>query len=93
MDNETVRTICYLSRLKIDDKYKEKIISDLDNIVEMIDKLNSVNTKKIKPLFNPLEQTSRKFEDKPLSDNKKEEFLKNAPESDKDYFIVPKVVE
>ena len=36
MDRETVRTICYLSRLKLDDEKSKKILSDLDAIIGMI---------------------------------------------------------
>jgi Asp-tRNA(Asn)/Glu-tRNA(Gln) amidotransferase C subunit len=37
--------------------------------------------------------TSLKHEDKEKSDNKKEKFLKNAPVSNDNYFLVPRVVE
>ena len=93
MDQETVRTICYLSRLKLDDDKSKKILSDLDTIIEMIDTLSSTNTENISPLYNPLEETARKFNDKIKSDNNKELFLKNAPEADENFFLVPKVVD
>ena len=64
MDDQTVRTICYLSRLKLDDEKSKKILSDLDTIIEMIDSLSSSNTENISPLYNPLEETARKFNDK-----------------------------
>ncbi len=93
MDDQTVRTICYLSRLKLDDEKSKKILSDLDTIIEMIDSLSSSNTENILPLYNPLEETARKFNDKIKSDNNKEIFLENAPESDENFFLVPKVVD
>jgi aspartyl/glutamyl-tRNA(Asn/Gln) amidotransferase C subunit len=37
--------------------------------------------------------TAKTREDAVNSDNNKEIFLKNAPNSDEDYFLVPKVVE
>ena len=43
MDKKTVTTISYLSRLKIDDKKEEKIIKDLDNIIEFVDQLDDVD--------------------------------------------------
>ena len=93
MDDQTVRTICYLSRLKLDDEKSKKILSDLDTIIGMIDSLSSTNTKNISTLYNPLEETARKFNDKIKSDNNKELFLENAPESDENFFLVPKVVD
>ena len=92
MDDQTVRTICYLSKLKLDDEKSKKILSDLDAIIGMIDSLSATNTKNISPLYNPLEETARKFNDRIKSDNK-EQFLENAPESDENFFLVPKVVD
>ena len=93
MDDQTVRTICYLSRLRLDDEKSKKILSDLDTIIGMIDSLSSTNTDNISPLYSPLEETARKFNDKIKSDNNKELFLENAPESDENFFLVPKVVD
>ena len=93
MDQETVRTICYLARLKIDQKKSEKIQKDLETIVDLIDGLQSIDTSDIEPLYSPLEMTALKHEDIEKSDNQKEKFLENAPESNDDYFLVPRVVE
>ena len=56
MDKKTVTTISYLSRLKIDDKKEEKIIKDLDNIIEFVDQLDDIDTSNIEPLTNPLKK-------------------------------------
>ena len=93
MDQETVSTICYLARLKIDQSKSEKIQNDLETIIELISGLQSIDTANIEPLYSPLEMTSLKHEDKEKSDNKKEKFLKNAPVSNENYFLVPRVVE
>jgi len=93
MDDKTVRTIFYLSRLKEDKDKSKKIKNDLKAILEMVNSLREIDTDNILPLHSPLEETSRVFEDAVSSDNEKSLFLENAPESDGDYFIVPKVVE
>jgi aspartyl-tRNA(Asn)/glutamyl-tRNA(Gln) amidotransferase subunit C len=93
MDQETVRTICYLARLKIDEDKAQKIENDLETIIEMIGGLQAFNTENIQPLYSPLEQTASMHDDIENSDNQKEQFLKNAAASNKDYFLVPRVVE
>ena len=93
MDQETVRTICFLARLEIDQDKSEKIQKDLETIVDLIGSLQSVNTSNIEPLYNPLEMTAFKHEDIEASDNKKDKFLENAAKSNEDYFLVPRVVE
>jgi aspartyl-tRNA(Asn)/glutamyl-tRNA(Gln) amidotransferase subunit C len=93
MDQETVRTICYLARLQIDEDKAQKIESDLETIIEMIGGLQAFNTENIQPLYSPLEKTAFMHEDIENSDNQKEKFLQNAATSNEDYFLVPRVVE
>ena len=69
MDKETVRTICYLARLKIDQNKSEKIQNDLETIVELIGSLQSIDTSNIEPLYSPLEMPAHKHEDVEKSDN------------------------
>jgi aspartyl-tRNA(Asn)/glutamyl-tRNA(Gln) amidotransferase subunit C len=93
MDKETVRTICYLARLEIDQDKSEKIQQDLETIIELIGSLQTIDTSNIEPLYSPLEMTALTHEDLENSDNKKDKFLENAALSNKDYFLVPRVVE
>ena len=93
MDQETVRTICYLARLKIDEDKAQKIENDLETIIEMIGGLQKFDTENVQPLYSPLEKTAFMHEDIESSDNQKEKFLQNAAASNEDYFLVPRVVE
>ena len=93
MDQETVRTICYLARLEIDQDKSEKIQQDLETIIELIGSLQTIDTSNIEPLYSPLEMTALTHEDLENSDNKKDKFLENAALSNKAYFLVPRVVE
>ena len=43
MDQETVRTICYLARLRIDQDKSEKIQKELETIIELIGGLQSID--------------------------------------------------
>ena len=93
MDNKTVETISYLARLKLDKDKKEKITKDLENIINFVAELQELDTTDIAPLANPVEKVAPKREDSVNSKNRKDAFLLNSPESDQDYFMVPKVVE
>ena len=93
MDKKTVTTISYLSRLKIDDQKKEKIIEDLDNIIKFVDQLNIIDTSDVAPLTNPLEKTAKTRKDIVTAKNLKKDLLEVAPSSNDDYFLVPRVVE
>ena len=93
MDQETVRTICYLARLEIDQSKSEKVQKDLETIIDLIGSLQTIDTSDIEPLYSPLEMTAFMHDDIEKSDNKKEKFLENAASSNEDYFLVPRVVE
>ena len=93
MDQETVRTICYLARLEIDQSKSEKVQKDLETIIDLIGSLQTIDTSDIEPLYSPLEMTAFMHDDIEKSDNKKEKFLENAAASNEDYFLVPRVVE
>ena len=93
MDKKTVTTISYLSRLMIDKEKEEKIVQDLDNIIEFVDQLNDADTSDVEPLTNPLEKTAKTRSDQITAKNLKKELLEIAPSSNADYFLVPRVVE
>ena len=93
MDKETVSTIAHLSRLSLENEKGDKLISDLEEILEFVNQLNDVNTENIDPLSSPLEMTARLRNDDLNSKDRKWKFLSNAPDSNEDYFLVPRVVE
>lgn len=81
MDKETVATISYLSRLSFDKENEEKITKDLENIIKFVDQLDGVDTSDIEPLKSPLEKTAKTRDDQISAENRKEQFLKNAPDA------------
>ena len=87
MDKKTVTTISYLSRLMIDKEKEEKIVQDLDNIIEFVDQLNDADTSDVEPLTNPLEKTAKTRDDQVTAKNLKRELLEIAPSSNEDYFL------
>ena len=91
MDQETVRTICYLARLEIGQNKSNKIQKDLETIIELIGGLQNIDTSDVEPLYSPLEMTATTHVDVVNSDNKKDKFLEDAPASNEDYVLVPRV--
>tara|TARA_Y100000814_G_scaffold30413_1_gene19579 strand:+ start:338 stop:625 length:288 start_codon:yes stop_codon:yes gene_type:complete len=93
IDLKTVKHISKLSRISIDDQKAKKLEKDLNSIFKWIEKLNELNTDKVEPLTSIAETTLRFRKDQVLSKNIREDILKNSPKDNKDYFVVPKVVE
>ena len=93
IDLKTVKHISKLSRISIDDQKAKKLEKDLNSIFKWIEKLNELNTDKVEPLTSIAEITLRFRKDQILTKNIREDILKNSPKDNKDYFVVPKVVE
>ncbi len=93
IDLKTVKHISKLSRISVDDEKAKKLESDLNSIFKFIEKLNELDTSKIQPLTSIAETTLPLRNDVIKSKNIRDQILKNSPEENKDFFVVPKVVE
>jgi aspartyl-tRNA(Asn)/glutamyl-tRNA(Gln) amidotransferase subunit C len=93
IDLKTIKHISKLSRISVDDKKAEKLAGDLNNIFEFIEKLNKLDTKNIEPLTSVAETTLKFRNDEVKSKNIRDQILKNSPNENEDFFVVPKVVE
>ena len=93
IDLKTVKHISKLARISVDEEKANKLESDLNSIFEFIEKLNKLNTENVEPLTSIAETTLRFREDEIRSENIRDKILKNSPDENKDFFVVPKVVE
>ena len=93
IDLKTVKHISKLSRISLEDKKAQKLAGDLNSIFEFIEKLNKLNTDKVEPLTSIAETTLKLRNDEVKSKNIRDQILKNSPSENKDFFVVPKVVE
>ena len=93
IDLKTIKHISKLSRISVDEKKGEKLVGDLNSIFEFIEKLNELNTNKVEPLTSVAETTLKLRSDEVKSMNIREQIMKNSPEDNEDFFVVPKVVE
>ena len=93
IDLKTVKHISKLSRISIEDEKAKKLEKDLNSIFKLIEQLNQLNTDKVEPLTSIAETTLRFRKDQIKTKNIREDILKNSPKENKDYFVVPKVVE
>ena len=93
IDLKTIKHISKLSRISVDEKRAEKLANDLNSIFEFIEKLNELKTDDVKPLTSIAETTLKFRSDEIKSKNIREQIIKNSPEDNEDYFVVPKVIE
>ena len=93
IDLKTIKHISKLSRISVDDKKANKLAGDLNSIFDFIEKLNELNTDKVEPLTSVAETILKLRTDEVKSKNIRDQILKNSPDENEDFFVVPKVVE
>ena len=93
IDKNQVKKVAKLSRISLDDSKLESLSKDLASILNFVEQLNKLDTKKIEPLTSIVDRTLEPRNDK-INDGKiKDQILKNSPDKNEEFFIVPKVVE
>ena len=93
IDKNQVKKVAKLSRISLDDRKLESLSKDLDSILNFVEQLNKLDTNKIEPLTSIVDKTLEPRDDK-INDGKiKDQILKNSPDKNEEFFIVPKVVE
>ncbi len=93
VDNKTVRHIANLARLKVTDEEAKNLETELTSILDWIDQLKEVDTDNVEPLKSIVEVTMKKRDDEITDGGYPERIMKNAPLSEDNFFMVPKVVE
>jgi len=93
IDLKTIKHISKLSRISVDDEKAKKLAGDLNSIFNFIEKLNELNTDNVEPLTSVVETTLKFRTDEIKSKDIKDQILKNSPEKNEDFFVVPRVVE
>ena len=93
IDLKTIKHISKLSRISVDDTKARKLEGDLNSIFEFIEKLNELKTDNVEPLTSVAETTLKFRSDEVRSKDIRDQILKNSPENNEDFFVVPKVVE
>ena len=93
IDKDTVKHISKLARISLDEKKVNSLSKDLSSIMKFIEKLNELNTDKTTPLTSIINSSLRTREDEVKDGKIRDQILKNSPEKNEEFFVVPKVIE
>ena len=93
IDKNQVKKVAKLSRISLDDKKLKSLSKDLVSILHFVEELKKLDTKKTEPLTSILDKTLEPRDDKINDGSIKDQILKNSPEKNEEFFVVPKVVE
>ena len=93
MDKIELKNLLFLARINAKEEEYPELIKKLQNTFVLIDEMQDLDLSDLEPLNNPLELSNVSREDIDKNRNNKKKFLDNSPESDEDYFNVPKIIE
>lgn len=93
VDQATVRHIARLARIKVSDAEAETLQGELNSILEWVEQLGEVDTDGVAPMTSVVEADMKKREDAVTDGDMPDDIVRNAPEREDHFFVVPKVVE
>lgn len=93
VDKQLISRLEKLARLQLSDGQREKLSEDLQNILDMVDKLRELNTDGVAPLVYLSDREHVLRPDEVARQLDQSEALKNAPKHDGKFFRVPKVIQ
>ena len=93
INREAVAYAAHLARIELQPNELEKLSRQLQDILDFIDKLKKIDIKDISPTSHilPLKDIFR--QDEPRVSLPSESALMNAPARERNFFVVPKVIE
>ena len=93
IDKDTVKHISKLARISLDEKKIDSLSKDLTSIMKFIENLNKLNTDKTAPLTSIINTSLKSRKDEVKDGKIRDQILKNSPEKNEEFFVVPKVIE
>ena len=93
IDKDTVKHISKLARISLDEKKVVSLSKDLTSIMKFIENLNKLNTDKTHPLTSIINASLKSRIDEVKDGKIRDQILKNSPEKNEEFFVVPKVIE
>lgn len=98
VNKQTVAKIAGLSRIKMGDEELERMVPELNNILNWVEQLGEVDVTGVEPMSAVIPNTLRLRDDvvdaDPLTGGgKRDDVIANAPAAEHGFFGVPKVIE
>jgi aspartyl-tRNA(Asn)/glutamyl-tRNA(Gln) amidotransferase subunit C len=93
VDTAAVRRIAHLARIAVADDEVEHLKGELNAMLAFVEQLNEVDVTGVAPMTSVTPMVMKSREDVVTDGDIADDIVKNAPERQGHYFLVPKVVE
>lgn len=93
VDAATVRRIAHLARIAVANEEVEHLQAELNAILSFVEQLGEVDVSGIEPMTSVTPMRMKMREDVVTEGDIAADIVRNAPATDDNFFLVPKVVE
>ncbi len=93
VDKETVQRMAKLARIALDETQTAAMEQELNALLSWVEQLQDVDVEGIAPMTSVVEQRLKMRDDVVTDGGYAEDLMKNAPQAEGHFFVVPKVVE
>jgi aspartyl-tRNA(Asn)/glutamyl-tRNA(Gln) amidotransferase subunit C len=93
VDQNTVRRIARLARIAVTDDEVPHLQGELNAILSFVEQLDEVDVEGVEPMTSVTPMAMKKRQDGVTDGGYADLVVRNAPASDDNFFVVPKVVE
>ena len=90
---DVVKNVAELAQLELGAKEMKRLMVGMQKIVDLAEQMQSIDTKGIEPVSNPLDATQQLRHDEVTEKNERDLYLSIAPETQDGLYLVPKVIE
>ena len=88
-----VEYVASLAQLSLDDEAKQRLVREMGDVLAYIDKLNELDTDGVEPMMHVLDLNNVFREDVVTGSLDRDTALQNAPKTDGEYFLVPRILD
>ena len=93
VDLATVKRVARLARIAVSEDEAQRMMGELNGILGFVEQLSEVDVSGVEPMTSVTPMAMKKREDVVNDGNKADDVVANAPVTDRNFFLVPKVVE
>jgi aspartyl-tRNA(Asn)/glutamyl-tRNA(Gln) amidotransferase subunit C len=93
VDLATVKRVARLARIAVIEDEAQNMLGQLNGILGFVEQLSEVNVDGVEPMTSVTPVAMKKRADEVTDGDKADDIVANAPATDRNFFMVPKVVE
>ena len=93
VDADTVRRIAHLARIGVKDSEISHLQGELNAMLKFVEQLEEVNVEGVEPMTSVTPMAMKKRQDVVDDGEIADDIVRNAPETENHFFLVPKVIE